>query len=129
MYSVEITNRGGSKFTAKTANYEFNIDTKGESCAPPDALLAGLGSCIGVYIRKYAEGTKMDIPEFTVRAEGDLQGKPLSFKVINVYVDLKGADIDERRREALMAFIKNCPVHNTLKLGPEINVKLENSGG
>lgn len=128
MYGVEITNRGGSKFTAKTKDCEFNIDTNGEGCAPPDVLLASLGSCIGVYIRKYAEGTRIDIPEFTVKVEGELGGKPLSFKTINVAIDLKGADIGDGRREAMMSFIKNCPIHNTLKYSPEIAVKLENSG-
>jgi uncharacterized OsmC-like protein len=125
MYRVEIKNHGSSKFTAKTKDCEFTIDTKGEGCTPPDTLLASLGSCIGVYIRKYAEGSKTVIPEFTVTAEGDLSKEsPVSFKVINVYVDLKGANIDDRRKKVLLSFIENCPIHNTLKHAPEIKMSL-----
>jgi len=125
MYRVEIINHGSSKFTAKTKDYEFTIDTKGEGCTPPDTLLASLASCIGVYIRKYAEGSKITLPEFTVTAEGDLSKEsPVSFKLINVSVDLKGADIDDRRKKALLSFIENCPVHNTLKHTPGIEIRL-----
>lgn len=125
MYRVEIINHGSSKFTAKTKDCEFTIDTKGEGCTPPDTLLASLASCMGVYIRKYAEGSKIALPEFTVTAEGDLSKEgPVSFKIINVSIDLKGADIDDRRKKALLSFIENCPVHNTLKHAPEIKVSL-----
>ncbi len=125
MYHVEVRNNGGSKFIVKAKDCEFIIDTKGEGCTPPDTLLASLASCIGVYIRKYAEGSKIDIPEFTVTAEGDLSKEsPVSFKLINVSVDLKGASIDDRRKKALLSFIENCPVHNTLKHDPEIRISL-----
>lgn len=125
MYHVEVRNDGGSKFTAKSKDYEFTIDTKGEGMSPPDTLLASLGSCIGVYIRKYAESSKLAIPEFTVTAEGELSKEsPVFFRLINVSVDLKGADIDDRRKKALLSFIENCPIHNTLKHTPEIRIDL-----
>lgn len=142
MYRAEIINHGTSKFTAKTKDYEFTVDTKGEGCTPPDALLASLASCVGVYIRKYAESSKIrhanfapppvdsasgmvDIPEFTVTAEGELSKEsPVSFKSINVSVDLKGINIDDRRKKALLSFIENCPVHNTLKHSPDIRISL-----
>lgn len=125
MYRVEVMNHGSSKFTVKAKDCEFTIDTKGEGCTPPDTLLASLASCIGVYIRKYAEGSKITLPEFTVTAEGDLSKEgPVSFKIINVSVDLKGANIDDRRKRALLSFIENCPVHNTLKHTPEIKISL-----
>ena len=125
MYRAEIENSGTSKFRVKADNYEFAIDTKGEGCAPPSALLASLGSCVGVYLRKYAEGAKMDLPAFTVIVEGDLAGPaPVSFRSIDVRIDLKGAAIDERRKKALLAFIQNCPAHNTLKNAPEIRISI-----
>lgn len=125
MYRVEVSNKGGSKFTAKSKDYEFMIDTEGGGCTPPDTLLASLGSCVGVYIRKYAEGSKLSIPEFTVTVDGELsKERPVAFKLINVSIDLKGAKIDDRRREALLAFVQNCPVHNTLKQDPEVKIHL-----
>lgn len=125
MYRAEIRNHGSSKFTVKTKDCEFAVDIKGEGCTPPDTLLASLGSCIGVYIRKYAEGSKIAIPEFTVTTEGELSKEsPVSFRLINVSVDLKGAVLDDRRKKALLSFIENCPIHNTLKHAPEIKINL-----
>ena len=125
MYRVEITNRGDSEFKVKSAEYEFTIDTKGKGITPPDTLLASLGSCIGVYLRKYAEGAKLPLKEFTLTLEADFSREPpVCFRQINVVLDLKGLELEERRRQALLEFIKNCPVHNTLKVNPSVEVKI-----
>ena len=123
MYRVDIVNIRDYVFRVKSKDYEFAVDTKGAGVTPPDTLLASLGSCIGVYIRKYAEGTKLSLGEFSLSVEADFsKEQPVCFRKINVKVDLKGAIPDERRRNALLEFIKNCPVHNTLKLNPQIEV-------
>jgi uncharacterized OsmC-like protein len=101
------------------------VDTKGQGVTPPDTLLASLGACVGVYVRKYAEGAKLEIRDFSISVEAEFTKEPpVRFGNISVCVDLKGIALDERRQEALLAFIKNCPVHNTLKNNPQIEVKL-----
>lgn len=123
MYRVDIVNSRDYVFNVKSKDYEFVVDTKGAGVTPPDTLLASLGSCIGVYIRKYAEGAKLTLGEFALSVEADFsKEQPVCFRSINVSIDLKGAALDERRKIALLEFIKNCPVHNTLKLNPQIEV-------
>ena len=125
MYSVEIINKGGSVFNVKSKDYEFSIDTRGDGVAPPDALLASLGSCVGVYVRKYAEGAKLDLDGFIVKVEAEfVKDQPVCFKSINISVDLKETKLDEKRKKSLIAFIKNCPVHNTLKANPDLNIEV-----
>jgi len=125
MYRVEIESNQDLPLKVKSKDYEFLIDIKGRGVTPPDTLLASLGSCIGVYIRKYAEGAKLAIDKFVISVEAEFSvDKPARFKNIKVSVDLKGADIDERRKNALLEFIKNCPVHNTLKNNPLVDVKV-----
>jgi uncharacterized OsmC-like protein len=125
MYKVEITHNQDLSFTAKAGNNEFIIDAHGQGLTPLDALLAGLGSCIGVYIRKYAQGTKLELENFKIDVSGELGSQsPLSFKLINVKIDLRGCALDERRKKALLEFIKNCPAHNTLKGNPVIEFTL-----
>ena len=125
MYHVDINNFGGSVFRVKSKNYEFVIDTKGGGITPPDTLLASLGSCIGVYLRKYAEGAGLPINDFTVTLDADLSKEaPVSFRSIRARIDLKGFELDERRRQAILGFIKNCPVHNTLKANPAVEVTI-----
>ncbi len=127
MYRVDIANSAGYTFKVKTKEYEFSVDMKGaQGATPPDTLLASLGTCVGVYMRKYAEAAKLALPEFniSVEAEFDKAGPPC-FRKINLSVDLKGAGFDERRLSAMLGFAKNCPVHNTLTSNPEIEIKMK----
>jgi uncharacterized OsmC-like protein len=125
MYRVDVENRGSSQFTVKSGDYEFIIDTKGNGVTPPDALLASVASCLGVYLRKYAEGAKIDIPEFVITAEAEFTKEfPVRFDRIRVVLDLKGIRPDERRMASLLEFVKNCPVHNTLRNKPDVEVAI-----
>ena len=123
MYKVEITHQKDLAFTVKVGSSEFVIDSQG--LTPLDALLAGLGSCIGVYILKYASGSKLELKNFKINVSAGLSSQPpLHFELINVEIDLKDSGLDERRQRALLEFIKHCPAHNTLKGNPVIEFKL-----
>lgn len=125
MYSVEITSGQGSTLIAKSKDAEITIGLDGRSMTPPDTLLASLGSCIGVYIRKYCQGAKLSMENFSIKIEAEFaQGAPACFREIKIDIDLKGADLDERRKKALLEFIKNCPVHNTLDAKPLIGLRI-----
>ena len=125
MYHVDVTNSGDSKFNVRSVNGEFTVDTKGGGMTPPDTLLASIGSCIGVYVRKYCEGSKLPVTGFAIAVDADFTKEPpYRFKDIKVSIDLKGAIIDDRRKKALLEFIKNCPVHNTLKNDPAFTINI-----
>ena len=126
MYHVDIVNAGKYSFKVKSKDYEFLVDTKGKWITPPDTLLASLGTCVGVYLRKYAEGVKLMLPEFSISVDADFSKEaPVYFRKINVSVDLKGMQLDDRRLKAMLEFIKNCPVHNTIKNNPEVEIKIQ----
>ena len=125
MYRVEVSSETGYSFKVKSKDYEFVVDAKGKGISPPDTLLASLASCIGVYLRKYAEGAKLSLGEFVITAEAEFTKEPpFCFKEIKVTLNLKGLQLDDRRQRALLEFIKNCPVHNTLKAWPQVEVKI-----
>ncbi len=124
MYSVDITNTKDYLFNVRSKDYEFNVDTKGNGITPPDTLLASVGTCLGVYIRKYAEGANIELGPFTIKVESELSKDPACFRKINVKIDLKGFKMDERRVKAMLGFVKNCPVHNTLKVSPEVEIEI-----
>lgn len=126
MYRVDITNTGDYSFKVKSRDGEFIVDIKGKGITPPDTLLASLGTCVGVYMRKYIEGAKLGLTEFSITVEADFsKDAPVCFRKINVDVDLKGVKLDERRLTAMHEFIKNCPVHNTLKNNPEVEIRIK----
>lgn len=125
MYSVEVTNGPGSTLIAKSKDAQILIGLDGKSITPPDCLLASLGACVGVYIRKYAQGAKLHLENFSIKVSGQFpQEPPACFREINIDIDLKGANLDERRIKALTEFIKNCPVHNSLEVKPLIQMQI-----
>ena len=122
MYSVDITSLGETAYKVKSKDYECVVDTAGNGMTPPDTLLTSLGTCIGVYIRKYFRNTSQKADNFEIRVWGDLTEKPpYRFEKINVRIDLKGVKLDEVHMKAFLNFIQNCPVHNTIELKPVIN--------
>lgn len=125
MYQVSVENKGISGFLVKSPGYEFMVDSEGKGISPPSVLLAGLGSCIGVYIRKYFKGAKIDLGEFSVKLEAQFsQDAPIRFSDIHVTIEGIGNLLDARRKDSFFEFIKNCPVHNTLKNNPVVEIKL-----
>ena len=80
---------------------------------------------MGVYIRKYSEGAKLDIGSFAVTAQADLStDRPVSFRSITVNIDLEASTLDDNRKKSLLRFVENCPIHNTLHVNPDIKIKL-----
>ena len=124
-YQVELFNNGDSQFQVRSDDYVFTIDTQGNGVTPPAALLASVGSCVGVYIRKYYEGAHLAVPTFRVLVQAEFsQDQPIRFRSMQVSIELSGAPLDDRRKNALLAFVKHCPVHNTLLNTPQIDIAI-----
>jgi len=126
MYQVNVSSSGGYHFEVKAKEHTFMVDMKGSAGVTPlDVFLAGLGSCLGVYLRKYIENAKLTLEQFSIDLAADLSKEtPVCFRNIAVSIDLKGANLDTRRIQAILEFIKNCPAHNTLKNNPEVGIKI-----
>jgi len=126
MYNVEIQSLGDYKFSVKSGDNEILVDAKGAGIGPLPVLLASLGTCVGVYLTKYAEGTKLDLGKFHISVSADLcKDKPIRFRDIDVKIDMGETKLEQDRKEALMRFVKNCPVHNTVKSEPNISMEIK----
>lgn len=124
MYAVEVSNKGTGIFDVTARENTMTIEPMGKGFAPAEVLLASLGSCIGFFVRRYAEQTKLEIKEFSIRLESEFSQGPMSLRRIKVQVDLKGVELDAQRRKALAAFVKNCPIKATLERSPKIELSI-----
>lgn len=123
MYNVTVRSAGVYAFDVTEGNQTCHVSVNPDTITPPGMLLGGLGSCIGVYLRKYAEGARIDLGEFDITVTAAFTKEPpLRFDAIDVRVTLHGAPIDDRRKAALLSFIRNCPVHNTIAGHPAITI-------
>jgi len=126
MYKVEVKNKGGSEVYVKSASGQFTVDLDGKTGVTPlDTLLGSLGSCMAYFIRKFAKSANIEMGLFAVDVEADLvSDKGYRFKNINVSIDLDGAMVDDAKKQSLIQFVKNCPVHNTLRSQPEMDIRI-----
>ncbi|HAH21186.1 MAG: hypothetical protein A2Y00_00835 [Omnitrophica WOR_2 bacterium GWF2_43_52] len=130
MYEVAVGYQSSSKYKVTSLGYEVAVDFPKpdgsiDGITPPALFLASLGSCLAVYLERYLRGAKIKFDNFSINVKSDIcKESPRYLKTIDVIIELKGADIDSRRKEALLEFVKNCPVHNTLTQAPTVNVSL-----
>jgi len=126
MYHVDVSCKEDSVFDVTSGEAKMTIGFSEKNFGPLPTLLASLGSCVGVYLRRYADDLKLPIKEFSVSVEADLtKDNSPGFRKIDVTIDLKGAQLDETKTAGLMRFVQNCPVHNTLHGSPEIDFELK----
>ena len=118
------------KFIAQAGSHQLVIDQakeKGgndEGMNPLETFLVSLAACAGVYAKSYCQSAGIDTKDLTISVTSELSlDPPKRFKDIQVKISL-GQDIGDREK-ALLNFVKNCPVHNTLAGKPEVNFSLQ----
>ena len=131
MYEIEVLYRGRFKYSIKSLNYEVKVDFPKDDASlvdgitPPALLLASLGSCLAVYLERYLNSSKISFDRFTIKVNSDIcKDPPKYLKDINIKIDIQASQLDKSRKESLLEFIKNCPVHNTLIHNPAVNIIL-----
>lgn len=122
---IKIKYLGGKKFLAQCRQHKLIIDQPLEKggedlgMSPLELFLSALGSCTAVYAKTYCQGAGIDADNLEVNISSNLTAdKPVRFKDISIGISL-GVDIAERKN-ALLQFVSNCPVHNTIKANPEV---------
>jgi uncharacterized OsmC-like protein len=123
MYRVEIKSQN-SVFEVVSQGNKIEVDTAGDSgFSPLNLFLAGLGSCVCVYVEKYLKGRGIKNPGFKLTAESEFcRQLPFRFEKIRLNLNLKGTALEERDRKRLTEFVKNCPVHQTVVNNPQIQL-------
>jgi len=120
MYHVEVSNNSKTSFKALARNVEILIDLEGRSFTPLEALLAGIGSCVGVYLNRFFEMNKISV-NYNISLEAELtKSPPICFRDINIVINLNGMKMDDHKMKQMMEVVKKCPAHNTLKNNPNI---------
>jgi uncharacterized OsmC-like protein len=113
---------------AQTSGLIFHIDKKKENEEalgpnPLELFLSALGSCIGVYAKKYLSTHSLEFKELTVGLKAEFsQVHPA--RLINIKAQVKtDADLGDKR-EVFLRFINNCPIHNTILHTKEIDIEI-----
>ncbi|MFH1412401.1 MAG: OsmC family protein [Candidatus Omnitrophota bacterium] len=121
---------GKKKFAAKVRGHEIRTDVPvekgGEDTAPTpvELMIAALGTCAGIFAASYLHIAKINAPEMTVEVDWEYASDPERIGKADITVKLPGTELGERER-GLIAAVRKCIVHNTLKDPPDVDIKIE----
>ncbi len=88
--------------------------------APPELLLASLGSCAGHYAVEYLRARSLSAADLEIRVSAAKGTSPARLASFRIEVNVPG--IDERHQQGLLRAVKTCLIHNTLLTGPALEV-------
>jgi putative redox protein len=129
LMEVKVSQLGGVKFMIQARSHTIvcdqPLDNGGEDSgmAPPEFLLASLGSCAAFYAAEYLRTRNLAQSgvEVSVTADKLLQPARLGNFLVQV---LCPVPLSEQQTEGLMRSVHHCLIHNTLLSPPEIKIGL-----
>ena len=130
MDELSVSYDGGIGFTVAARGHRVKIDlpvNKGgrdEGITPPEAFMASLGSCIGVYVARYCENAKLDTSGMRVVMTWNLSEDKTKIVDIKAKISLPKAQVGQRAKAVLEA-ARRCLVHNTILSMPHIDLSLD----
>lgn len=114
---------------AQSSTAQIYVDKAKEAYAslgpnPLELFLSSLGSCIGIYAKRYFTMHSIVFKKLTIESKADFSedspARLINIKV-KVHTDVNLGD----KRDVFMRFISNCPIHNTVKNTKEIEITID----
>jgi uncharacterized OsmC-like protein len=127
-YTVDLSAGGHSM----VADEPERAGGKDQGANPYDYLLSGLGACIAITVRMYADRKEWPLESVTVslthekvRAgeDEDSESESTTIDQIDCHIDVDG-DLDDEQRGRLYEIAGKCPVHRTLTGTVRVNMDL-----
>jgi uncharacterized OsmC-like protein len=124
MYQTTVENWGDSRFLATVRHGSFPMDTKGKAANPVDTFLAGLGGCLGHYVRDYLTDRAIAAPHFAIAVDASATQDQSRLAAITVWIDLGGVRLAPPQERELLAAVERCKLYGTIRLACPISVAM-----
>jgi putative redox protein len=130
MTKMRVTMEGGDRYRISIRGHEIPVDQPvsegGDDTAPTptELFVAGLASCVAFYGGRYLRRHDLPVEGFEVETSFQMaEDRPARVRSIRVEVHLPEG-FPEERREAFLAVLRHCTVHNSLSLKPDVAIAL-----
>ena len=127
--TMRVDHRSGNRFDISIRDHVVTVDQPVDAGGddigptPTELFVAGLGSCVAFYARRYLRRHRLDESGLSVDVSYRMGTQPARVAEVDVRLNLP-ADFPPARREALLAVASHCTVHNSITTPPEITVRL-----
>ena len=128
---TSVSYLGGLRFEVNTRGHRITTDQPLENggadsgMAPPELLLASLGSCAGHYAAEYLRARSLPMEGLQVHVQAEKALSPARLSLFRIRVDVP--NVDSAHRALLLRTVKHCLIHNTLLRPASIEVEVETS--
>jgi putative redox protein len=125
---VTVSYVGGDRLRVAVRGHEVYTDQPvadgGDDLAPTptELFVASFGACVAYYAERFLRRHGLPTAGLTVACGYRWEEDPHRVGGIDVIVDAPG--LPDERRVAFSRVIDHCTVHNTLRVPPEVTVKV-----
>lgn len=134
MSQVEVTFEGNESYTALNTKNARRVAvdcpmTRGEEFGPDSLVAAGLGACMLISMRSFADRHGLDVAGARADVDVSLGGQPdTRISEIDVTIRIPG-DFEEAERRGLERAAAACPIKHSFGPDTAINTRFEFGAG
>jgi len=97
-----------------------------EGMAPPELLLASLGSCAAYYAVDYLKRNKIEVEGVKARVTAEKVKGPFRLDNFSIEVQVPG-ELGENQQKGVEDAVHRCLIHNTLLHPPKIELVIKSA--
>src|SRR5512132_986314 len=130
MPNLSVTHQNNDRFQLRVRGHRLLCDQPladgggDQGPTPTELFVASLAACVGFYARRFLARHHLDTTGLRVEAAFTMSpDRPARVHTITLRL-LLPQPLEEHRRQALLAVVDHCTVHNSLRTPPEVRVTL-----
>ena len=126
---ISVTHESDTKFAIRVRGHEVASDMSvkdgghDDGLSPVELLAGSLGACVAMIVQRYCDNHGYTDGHVEVSLTIELADDPK--RIGNIVIDLEvPKDVPENRMEAIKRVAQRCPIHQTLKNPPTVDVDI-----
>jgi putative redox protein len=130
MPNPSVAHQTGDRFQLQVRGHRLTCDQPAadggtdQGPTPTELFVASLAACVGFYARRFLARHHLDADGLRVEAAFTRSpDRPARVDRITLRL-LLPHPLEENRRQALLAVVEHCTVHNSLRTPPEVRITL-----
>src|SRR5512132_299109 len=130
MPTLSVAHQGADQFELQVRGHRLLCDQPladgggDQGPTPTELFVASLAACVGFYARRFLARHHLDPGGLRVEAAFTMSpDRPARVDTITLRL-LLPQPLEENRRQALLAVVEHCTVHNSLRTPPQVRITL-----
>ena len=126
---ISVNRVDGLAFDVRVRNHEVAADMspadggEGAGFTPVELLAGSVGACIAMAVQAWCEASNNGVGDVEVSVTYELASEPKRLGAIVVDVEVPD-DVPPNRKDALRRVIEECPIRETLRNPPRVDVEI-----